>query len=199
MDKDKVKQETENWLRTFIIKYSICPFAKKEHDQNRIRYAVFESGEIENCLENLIRECLFLDNNPEIETSLLIFPKHFIDFDDYLDFLNLAESLMIAQSYEGIYQLASFHPDYCFDGENPNDPANYTNRSPYPMLHLIREQSLEQALNTFSQPENIPNRNIRLTREMGLKKLQAILKNCYKIIYRHLINSELNHSTAYHA
>jgi hypothetical protein len=88
----------------------------------------------------------------------------------------MAESLLTEQGYEGTYQLASFHPDYCFDGENKLDPANYTNRSPYPMLHLIRESSLEKALKSFPHPELIPQRNIKLTRKMGINKIQAIFK-----------------------
>ncbi len=179
MDIDKIKKQTENWLCRFIIQYSICPFAKKVHEDSRIRYSVIGSQETEPCLQAVIDECLYLDTNPETETTLIIFAENFLDFDSYLDFLNLAESLMRAQDYDGIYQLASFHPDYCFDGEADDDPANYTNRSPYPMLHLIREDSVEKAINNYTQPENIPLRNIRISREMGIKKLQSILKNCY--------------------
>ncbi len=176
--KDIIKQ-TEKWLTSFIINYNICPFAKQEFDQNRIRYAVIESNKLEHCLESLITECQRLDYETGIETTLVIFPDNFKDFDDYLDFLNIAESLLIDQQYEGIYQLASFHPDYCFDGEMASDPANYTNRSPYPMLHLIRELSLEKALDSYPHPEKIPERNIILTRQLGQEKLQAILQNCY--------------------
>jgi len=175
---DIIKQ-TEAWLTSFIINYNICPFAKREHDRASIRYSVIESDELEQCLESIFIECQLLDTKAEIETSLLIFPTALEHFDDYLDFLALAESLLLGQGYEGIYQLASFHPDYCFDGENIDDPANYTNRSPYPMLHLIREASLERALNSFPNPEKIPERNIILTRQLGLEKLQAILEKCH--------------------
>lgn len=179
MQTKEIIKQTEKWLTSFIINYNICPFAKREHDQARIQYTVVESIRLEQCLESVISECQRLDSQTNIETSLIIFPNTFSNFDDYLDFLNLAESLLIDQQYEGIYQLASFHPNYCFDGEADSDPANYTNRSPYPMLHLIREHSLEKALESYPDPEKIPERNIILTRQLGLEKLQTILQNSY--------------------
>ncbi len=179
MTSNKIKKHTEAWLTSFIINFSICPFAKREHDRGSIHYAVVKSDKLEQCLESVFKECQHLDCNTDIETTLLIFPNNFSQFDNYLDFLSLAESLLADQHYQGIYQLASFHPDYCFDGENSKDPANYTNRSPYPMLHLIREESLERALNSYPHPEDIPERNIMLTRQMGLEKLRTILQKCY--------------------
>ena len=175
MSSERIKKQTEAWLTSFIIKYNICPFAKREHDRGSIYYSVVESNKIEQCLEAVFTECQRLDSQTEIETTLLIYPNNFAQFDDYLDFLSMAESLLFEQNYEGIYQLASFHPHYCFEGENSLDPANYTNRSPYPMLHLIREASLERAIRSHPNPELIPERNIKLTRGMGLEKIQAIL------------------------
>lgn len=179
MSSNNIIKQTEAWLTSFIINYNICPFAKREHDRASIRYAVFDQNQIEQCLEFVIKECQILDTETNIETTLLIFPNTFKCFDNYLDFLSLAETLLTDLHYEGVYQLASFHPDYCFDGETSDDPANFTNRSPYPMLHLIRENSLEHALKSYPHPENIPERNIGLTRQLGLKKLQAILLKCY--------------------
>jgi len=179
MPTNNIIKQTEAWLTSFIINYNICPFAKREHDRSSIRYAVFKQNQLEHCLESVIKECQTLDTDKNIETTLLIFPNTFKCFDNYLDFISLAESLLIDQHYEGIYQLASFHPDYCFDGETLNDPANFTNRSPYPMVHLIRERSLEHALKSYPHPEKIPERNICLTRQLGLEKLQAILLKCY--------------------
>ncbi len=183
MDTKQIIKQTEVWLGSFIIKYNICPFARREYELGRIHYAVIESNDTKKCLELFFEECIRLDSGMEIETTLVIFPHHFLQFEDYLDFLALAETLLIEQNYEGIYQLASFHPHYCFEGKSTMDPANYTNRSPYPMLHLIRESSLEQALQSFPHPEKIPERNINLTRQMGLKKLQAILKESYNTQY----------------
>ena len=169
----------QNWLKTFIIEYSICPFAKHELERGSIRFSINHDTEIESCLLNLMLECDRLNIDPSIETTLLIYDCAFTAFDDYLDFLELAEALLIEQDYEGVYQLASFHPDYCFEGAETDDPANYTNRSPYPMLHLLRETSIDRAVDTYPNTENIPQRNIELTRELGLAKMQTLLAACY--------------------
>jgi uncharacterized protein len=169
---------TKKWLDSFIIDHEICPFAKQERDSNRIRFIEDKSLTISGALEHLIIECELLDKDKEVETTLFILEKICQDFEDFLDFLETANQLLIKQGYEGIYQLASFHPDYCFANEVKDDPANYTNRSPYPMLHIIREESLEKALNNYPSPELIPERNINYCREMGSRKLQKILLNC---------------------
>jgi hypothetical protein len=96
-----------------------------------------------------------------------------------LDLVAIAEDVLIDQDYEGVYQLASFHPDYCFADSKPDDAANYTNRSPYPMLHIIREASIEKALTKYPNPEQIPERNMQLTRKLGLEKLQTLLATCH--------------------
>jgi uncharacterized protein len=172
---------TQSWLKTIIIEYTICPFAKRELDRGSIRFSVNHDTEIESCLMNLMLECDRLDTDSSIETTLLIYDNAFTVFDNYLDFLELAETLLIEQGYEGIYQLASFHPDYCFEEAKQDDPANYTNRSPYPMLHLLREAGIERAVATYPDPENIPQRNIELTRGLGLAKIQALLTACYPL------------------
>ena len=128
---------TQVWLDTVIISYNLCPFAQRERERGSIRFSVVFQTEIEECLLNMIQECEQLDSDEAIETSLLIYAKAFVSFDDYLDFLALAEDLLFEQGYEGVYQLASFHPHYCFEDAGLDDPANYTNRSPSPMLHLI--------------------------------------------------------------
>lgn len=167
------------WLKTVVIGHAICPFAKQELERGSIRLAVNHDTDIENCLLDLIDECGRLDSDDGIETTLLIYADAFAEFDDYLDFLELAETLLLDQGYEGIYQLAGFHPDYCFEGASPDDAANYTNRSPYPMLHLLREAGLELAISKYPQPETIPERNIALTRSLGLANMQALLAACY--------------------
>ncbi len=171
--------ETKKWLETVVIAHNICPFAKRVFDNGGIHFAVENSTDVEMCLENLLDECARLDENETIETTLLIYTKAFANFDEYLDFLEIAERLLEVEDYEGIYQLASFHPNYCFEGSTENDAANYTNRSPYPMLHLLRESSLEKVLATYPNPENIPENNIKLTRELGLQKMRETLTACY--------------------
>jgi len=173
-------EQTQCWISQFIIQHNICPFAKREFEKNSIHYEVVISESLENQLQELIYSCEQLDRETNIETSLLILPNGLSNFDDYLDFLELANELMQQQGYEGIYQLASFHPSYCFDGVEADDASNFTNRSPYPMLHLIREASLEKALLNYPTPEKIPLRNIDYTREMGAQALGAIIDNCSK-------------------
>lgn len=169
---------TQKWLTSFVIAYNICPFARPVYEQNAIRYQVFHGESLEECLEALVAECSHLDNQPSTETTLLIFAETCRDFDDFLDLIAIAEQLLADQGYEGVYQLASFHPDYCFAESDGDDPANYTNRSPYPMLHIIREASIERALQNYRNPEDIPERNIELTRKLGTEKLQTLVAAC---------------------
>lgn len=178
MNLDTIITQTQCWLDTVIIKHNICPFAKKERDRGGIHFCIDESREVSQALENLIIECERLDQQPELETTLFILAQLGQDFDDYLDFLDIANQLLIEQDYEGVYQLASFHPDYRFEQSEQDDPADYTNRSPYPMLHLIRELSLENALANYPNPERIPERNIEYCRHLGLQKMQEMLAQC---------------------
>lgn len=171
-------EQTRCWIAKVVIGLNFCPFAKREFDRNSIRYSVIESDQLDSCLQLLIDECILLDTDTSIETSLLIFANAVADFEAFLDFLALADRLMADQNYPGTYQLASFHPDYCFEGETGNDPANYTNRSPYPMLHLIRETSIEQALQHYPNAESIPQRNIELARAKGLATMRQLLDSC---------------------
>lgn len=170
---------TQNWLSNVIVEYSLCPFAKREMDAGRIHHAVIESEDLETQIESLILECRDLDQNPDRETSLLIYPSGLSDFDAYLDMLEIANAVLIDQGYEGTYQLASFHPQYRFDGATDHDPSDYTNRSPYPMLHILREASVAAAVSNHPNPGDIPVRNIALTREMGLDAMRALLAACY--------------------
>ena len=179
-DNIKLINQTKKWLSTVIIEHAFCPFAKREYDNDRIRYAVIEATDLPSQLEQIIMQCVALDQDANRETSLLIFPIALSDYDDYLDVLDLATALLAQQGYEGIYQLASFHPDYCFEGANLDDPSNYTNRSPYPMVHILRESSVEAALENYPNPEKIPDRNIQLTKDLGLKIMQELLADCYK-------------------
>jgi len=177
----QIIEQTQQWLADFVIAYNICPFAKREFVSNRIAYEVIQTTELEAQLHALIDACRVLDTEKNTETSLVIYPRGLDDFDDYLDFLEIANALLHKQGYEGIYQLASFHPDYCFAEVPAEDASHYTNRSPYPMLHIIREASLEKALENYPDPENIPLRNIDKTRELGVHKLQQLLAHCIQL------------------
>jgi len=174
---EEVLEKTKSWLKSVVIGLNFCPFAKPVFDQNKIHYQVSTARSFEDCLEDLIAEAERLDITAGIETSLLIFPDALENFDDFLDALDIGDELMQAQGYEGVYQLASFHPDYCFADSDADDAANYTNRSPFPIMHLIREASIERALESYSKdPDLIPENNIKLARELGLEKMQSLLK-----------------------
>jgi uncharacterized protein len=175
---ESVVEHTRKWIETVILACEFCPFAGREFARNSIHYNVIRGGDIERCLERLVEECVLLDAETDIETSLLIFPDAFADFDYFLDLAGIADALLIDRGYEGVYQLASFHPDYCFADEDVNDPANYTNRSPYPTLHLLREASLERVLGDHPDPDLIPQRNIEYARRQGLEQMRALLEAC---------------------
>jgi hypothetical protein len=135
---------------------------------------------INACLEAVLQETIRLDNETNIETTLLIFPNAFQQFDDYLDLVSLAEKLLKKNGYEGIYQLASFHPLYQFANSPENDAANYTNRSVYPMLHFLREESIDKALENYKSPEKIPDRNINFAREKGEIYMKMLRDACFR-------------------
>ena len=168
--------QSKRWLEKVVIGLNFCPFAKKEFERQSIRYVIDSSASQKEALNTLIDELSLLDNKAEIETTLLIYDHAYQHFDDYLDWLAVASSLVEKSAYRGIYQVASFHPNYCFEGEELDDPANFTNRSPYPMLHILRESSLEKVLRLYPQPELIPQRNIDKSRELGVNYLQNLLK-----------------------
>jgi hypothetical protein len=172
----EIEKTLKSWIEKVIIGLNFCPFAKKEIERNTVRFAIFPTTEINDALGHLLEELALLDQQMDIQTTLLVFPLGFVTFESYLDLLELASSLISQGGYGGIYQLASFHPEYCFDGEEQNDPANYTNRSPYPILHILRESSIDKVLKHHPQPESIPEKNIAKARELGSIFLQALLK-----------------------
>jgi hypothetical protein len=163
-----VIERTKNWIRDIVIGLNFCPFATKPFKNELIVYKVDDSSEAAAALESFMFTCRFLEDNPVMETALLIFPNGFSDFKDYLDLTDLAEKLLKAEGFEGVYQVASFHPNYIFAGSDENDPANYTNRSPYPMLHLLREDLLEIAIDKHIHVDDIPNQNIAKAKSLGL-------------------------------
>jgi len=175
---EQVIQQTRKWITDVVIACNFCPFAAKEIKQDTIHYQVETSVDPAICLRAFQQECERLDEEKNIETSLLIFPETFPRFDEYLDFVALAEKLLKKQGYEGIYQVASFHPRYLFAGASGDDAANYTNRSVYPMLHLLREDRVEAALLKYPNPEAIPDRNIVFARTKGLAHMKMLRDAC---------------------
>ena len=171
-------QHTKNWLEHIVIKHNFCPFAQREFEKHSIHYQIMAEDMLSS-MQQVSTELQRLEQHPQIETSLLIYPQGLDNFDDFLDYHAIAEQQLVDLHYEGIYQLATFHPNYCFADSTMDDPANYTNRSPYPMLHIIREASLEKALQHYPDPENIPIRNIHHSRVLGRHNLRNLLAQCY--------------------
>ncbi len=176
---EQVISQTKKWISDVVVGCNFCPFAGKELKKHTIRYRVEHGSDLNSGLQTFINECYYLDDNISTETSLLIFPDSFEQFDDYLDLVELAESLLKKEGYEGIYQVASFHPQYMFANAPPNDAANYSNRSIYPMLHILREESIERALRNYPNPELIPDRNIHFAREKGVAYMKMLRDACY--------------------
>ena len=174
MNSGQIIDRTKKWIIDVVIGCNFCPFAANVVKQKTIFYKVEENKELETCLASFVLEMERLDNDPAIETSFLIFPNAFQQFDDYLDLVSLAEKLLKRKSYEGVYQVASFHPLYLFANSDESDPANYTNRSIYPMLQLLREESIDKALANYKDPEGIPARNINFAKEKGLAYMKML-------------------------
>mgnify|MGYP000055956076 CR=1 FL=1 len=174
-----VLSHVQAWLKDIVIGLGLCPFAKPEFEAGRIHFAVLRPDTVQACIAAITAECGLLDKTPDRETSLLIFPEGLDDFHDYLDVIDIAEAALTSKGYEGVYQLASFHPDYVFDGVEADDAANYTNRSPFPIIHVLREASVEAAVKGYPNPENIPVRNVALTRKMGMAAMQRLLAACF--------------------
>lgn len=180
-DEEAIKS-TRNWLESVVIALNLCPFAKRELIKDRIRFSVSSAETEEQLLADLAKECEVLNRDESVETSLLIHPKVLSDFYEYNQFLDYAEGLLEKMDLVGVYQIASFHPNYQFGGTAPDDVENYTNRSPYPILHLLREESLRQAITNYPESLTIPDENIELMKCMGNEKLQCLLQSCSREI-----------------
>lgn len=177
---DTVIAQTRCWVRDVVIAHALCPFARRPFEAGQIRYAVSVATRPEALLGGLADELHHLHtiSPAQTETTLLIHPGVLHDFLDYNDFLDAADALLAEQGYAGAIQIASFHPHYQFAGTRPEDAENYTNRSPYPMLHLIREDSLATALANYPESETIPERNIATLDALGAAHMQNLLDSC---------------------
>ncbi len=172
-------EQTKKWIADVVVACHFCPFAAEVIKAQTVHYEVATDTEMESCLGAMLREFNRLDDDNTIETSFLIFPEAFAEFDDFLGLVALAEQLLKQKRYGGIYQLASFHPLYRFAGSTDNDAANYTNRSIYPMLHLLREASIDKALERYKNPENIPAANIAFAQGKGFSAMNRLRESCF--------------------
>jgi hypothetical protein len=165
-----------------VIGLNLCPFSGKPTRENRVRFVVSEATDDEMLLQDLQREMELLDEKPasEIETTLVIVPDHLQDFFDYKQFLNWTNQLLKRNRWVGVYQLATFHPHYCFADAQPDDAENLTNRAPYPILHIIREASLEKALEYFADVEEIPEINKARVEGLSAEEKQKLFPYLFK-------------------
>lgn len=149
------------WLNQVVIGLNLCPFAAKPTQEKRVRFHLSDARNDEQLLADLQREMQLLDETPaqQLETTLVITPHHLQDFFDYNQFLGWANRMLKREGWQGVYQFASFHPNYCFAGAEPGDAENLTNRAPFPLIHIIREASLEKALAFYPDVEQVPERN----------------------------------------
>jgi len=169
MSDEDVIAATRQWIEKAVIGLNLCPFAKAVYVKNQVRYVVSRAPHLDGLLEDLDRELDFLAaaDPDEIDTTLLIHPTLLPDFLDFNDFLQLAEAAVDEHGLEGVIQLASFHPQFQFADTAPDDIGNYTNRAPFPTLHLLREASIERAVAAFPEAETIYLRNIETLKALG--------------------------------
>ena len=176
MTNEQVLEQTRQWLEKAVIGLNLCPFAKAVYVKNQVRLVVSHARHADDLLEELDRELDLLVATPaaEIDTTLLIHPALFEDFLDFNDFLEIAEGVVDEHGLEGVVQLASFHPRFQFDGTEAEDISNYTNRAPFAMLHLLREESVEKAVEAFPEAEAIYEQNIATLENIGHSGWKAL-------------------------
>ncbi len=162
IDINAITQQVDQWLNDVVIGLNLCPFAAKPQRNKQIKIFVSEATQEEALLEDILLQLIELSTTePEkLETTLVVVPNMLQGFWDYNFCIDWVEGLIKQQDWEGIFQVATFHPDYCFGGAAPEDDENLTNRSPYPIFHLIREESMEKVLKHYPDPESIPDTNI---------------------------------------
>jgi len=176
----QIIRRTKNWIDEIVIGLNLCPFAAKVISDDTLDYTIIEHQSSEQHLHALADCFARLNETVSIETSLLIFPDAYKNFDDYLEFLLLANLLLEDLEYVGTYQIASFHPDYRFEATTEDDASNFSNRSPYPMLHILRESSVEQAIDNYKDIDDVPEINIKKLQKIGFEKMQRSLQNILK-------------------
>jgi hypothetical protein len=178
----QILNEVNHWLDKVVIGLNLCPFASRPYEQKQIRFAISQCDTDASLLEELQNELKLLAETKaeKIETTLLIVPNMLQDFYDYNDFLDYVDGLIADNEWEGIFQVATFHPDYQFGGTQPEDAENLTNRAPYPILHLLREASLEKAIEHYPNPELIPEHNIETMSHLTLEQKVSLFPHLFK-------------------
>jgi len=176
IDHESIASHTRRWVEQFVVAQQLCPFARREVERDSIRYCVTAVTEPFALLDVLRAECQLLEEDASIETTLIIHPRLLTDFLAYNDFLDSADQLLESLNLTGVFQIASFHPNYQFAGTSPDDAENYSNRSPYPMLHILREDSLTRAIDSYPDIDAVPERNIQRLNTLGAATLAEQLE-----------------------
>ncbi|WP_047250168.1 DUF1415 domain-containing protein [Chromobacterium subtsugae] len=178
-DHETVIAATRTWLEKAVIGLNLCPFAKAVYVKNQVRIRVSEASTPQQLAEELADELqLLAQADPEeIDTTLLVHPKVLQRFLDFNDFQDIADAIVEELELDGVLQVASFHPKFQFEGTGINDVENYTNRSPYPTLHLIREESIDRAVAAFPEAEAIYERNIETMRQLGVAGWKTLFEH----------------------
>jgi len=170
----------QRWVERVVVAHNLCPFARRELESGAVRFCVTDTEDEAQLLLVLADELERLNREPAIATTLLIHPRVLQDFLDFNQFLGACDELLIQASLDGVYQIASFHPDYQFAGTQAEDAENYSNRAPYPMLHILREDSVARAAAGHPDVEGIPDRNIALLNQLGREHLQEVWQGCFE-------------------
>lgn len=161
LNTNEITENIHQWLKTCVIGLGLCPFASYPYTQNTVRIKVSDADNDTDALSLLEQELTLIEQSPEtIETSLLVLPHHFTEFSQFNQFFDYIDKLLQQGNWEGDFQVASFHPDYQFANTQSDDAENLTNRAPYPVLHIIRESSLEKVLADYPDPDSIYKKNI---------------------------------------
>ncbi len=166
---EDAEQQIRQWVERIVIGLNLCPFAGTPYKNGQVRITVSSAATSETLLNDLRNELVLLQGSPieTVETTLIIVVAMLSNFDDYNQFLDQVDQLLEAEAWSDEYQVASFHPNYVFEGTRASDPGNLTNSSPWPILHIIREASIDRALEEYPDPEAIPRRNIRLLKSLS--------------------------------
>ena len=177
-DPERIERDVRRWLERAVIGLNLCPFAKSAYVKSQVRIVVSDASTERALLEQLGEEMALLRDTPAetIDTTLLVHPRVLGDFLDYNDFLDDADALLEALELDGVLQVASFHPDYRFADTEADDPENLTNRAPHPILHLLREDSVDRAVAAYPEPDALIERNGATMRELGVEGFRKLME-----------------------
>ena len=174
---EATERKTRAWLADVVVGLNLCPFARPVVGSDALRIEVSQASDPEGIARALVNEIAVIQNASEadVATTLVVFPNALAEFEVYLEFLDNAELLLQEMNLRGVLQLASFHPDYQFAGEPIDATSHFTNRAPFPIIHILREAMVTRALEGFPNPEEIPKRNILTLEGLGHERIQAML------------------------